>query len=90
MLGVKESDLAPNAQCILLLATLLHPRSRGTVTLAGSDPLLPPVIDPQYLTDQRDVRWLHLTLLAGGVRSVLYSVFCAVESSPTVVTVTVL
>jgi choline dehydrogenase len=33
----------------------LQPHSRGTVALAGSDPKLPPVIDPNYLGDDRDM-----------------------------------
>ena len=31
-----------------------HPRSRGSVKLAGPDPTLPPIIDPGYLTDPID------------------------------------
>ena len=37
------------------LPILLHPMSRGTVSLASSDPLDPPKIDPNYLADDRDV-----------------------------------
>lgn len=33
----------------------LQPHSRGTVTLAGRDPELPPIIDPNYLGDDRDM-----------------------------------
>ncbi|KAJ1565824.1 hypothetical protein HK405_011538, partial [Cladochytrium tenue] len=40
------------------LATLLHPYSRGTVTLASPDPFIHPTIDPAYLSDARDVRVL--------------------------------
>ncbi len=32
-------------------AVLLRPYSRGTISLASSDPAAKPVIDPQYLTD---------------------------------------
>jgi choline dehydrogenase-like flavoprotein len=34
---------------------LLHPHSRGSVTLASSDPGAAPRIDPQLLTDPRDL-----------------------------------
>jgi choline dehydrogenase len=33
---------------------MTHPYSRGSVTLAGADPLLPPLIDQNYLSDVRD------------------------------------
>ena len=34
---------------------LLRPQSRGTVTLAGSDPLTAPLIDPNFLGHPKDV-----------------------------------
>ena len=34
---------------------LLHPKSVGSLRLTSTDPFDPPVIDPQYLTDKRDV-----------------------------------
>jgi choline dehydrogenase-like flavoprotein len=34
---------------------VLRPKSAGQVTLAGPDPLLPPVIDPKFLSDDRDL-----------------------------------
>jgi choline dehydrogenase-like flavoprotein len=39
-----------------LEAACLRPRSRGRVTLAASDPLADPLIDPQYCTEAHDVR----------------------------------
>ncbi len=36
----------------------LRPRSRGTVRLASADPLAPPMISPQYLSDAHDVEVL--------------------------------
>lgn len=33
----------------------LHPRSRGTVRLASSDPMEPPLIDPNFLGNEIDV-----------------------------------
>ena len=37
------------------LPTLLHPTSRGTIRLNKTSPLSMPLIDPNYLSDQRDV-----------------------------------
>jgi choline dehydrogenase len=42
-------------------ATQLRPESRGRITLASDDPFDDPVIDPRYLTDDRDMA----VLLAG-------------------------
>ncbi|PWN02164.1 choline dehydrogenase [Nocardioides silvaticus] len=46
---------------ITVLATLIYPRSRGTLRLASSDPLTAPLIDYGYLTEPDDV-----TVLAEG------------------------
>ena len=43
-----------------IIPTLLHPRSRGTVTLRSDLPKDPPVIDPNFLSDPRDVEDLIL------------------------------
>jgi len=37
---------------------LLRPKSRGYIRLRSTNPLDPPVIDPKYLTDERDVHTL--------------------------------
>ena len=34
---------------------MLHPKSRGTVTLQSTDPYDPPLIDPNYYEDPRDM-----------------------------------
>lgn len=34
---------------------LLHPYSRGEIRLSNTNPLTPPIIDPHYLEDERDV-----------------------------------
>ena len=36
----------------------LRPESRGTVKLASTDPSAPPLIDPNYLSDQKDVDYM--------------------------------
>ncbi len=41
-----------------LLPTLLHPKSKGEIILASRDPLVHPIINPNYLEDQEDVRQL--------------------------------
>jgi choline dehydrogenase len=38
-----------------LHSVLLRPRSRGRVGLTGPDPFAPPLIDPQFFSDDRDV-----------------------------------
>lgn len=38
-----------------LFPVLLRPKSRGTITLRSPNPQHPPVIDPNYLSDERDV-----------------------------------
>jgi choline dehydrogenase len=50
---------------ITLLATLIYPRSRGTLRLASSDPLAAPLIDYGYLREPDDV-----TVLAEGTEMV--------------------
>ena len=40
------------------LPTLLHPTSRGTIRLDKESPLSTPLIDPNYLSDERDVEVL--------------------------------
>lgn len=38
-----------------LFPVLLRPKSRGQITLRSSNPQHPPIIDPNYLSDERDV-----------------------------------
>lgn len=49
---------AGGAHGVTLLANLLRPRSRGTVTLASADPADDPVIDLNWLSDPDDVATL--------------------------------
>jgi choline dehydrogenase-like flavoprotein len=37
---------------------VLHPKSRGTVSLTSADPLAPPAIDPQFLAERTDLETL--------------------------------
>jgi choline dehydrogenase len=43
---------------LTLLATLIYPKSRGTVRLASSDPTAGPLIDPGYLREPADTQVL--------------------------------
>jgi choline dehydrogenase len=52
---MKEHYDKPDAQGAVLLPTLLHMYSTGTISLRSKDPLDKPKIDPNYLSDQRDV-----------------------------------
>jgi choline dehydrogenase len=45
-------------QAITVMATLIYPKSRGTVRLASTDPSAAPVIDPNYLAEESDRRLL--------------------------------
>lgn len=47
-----------------VLFSLMTPASRGTIELASADPGKPPLIDPCYLTDPRDVTRMTMGLLA--------------------------
>ena len=46
----------PNEHGFTSAVILTHPESKGTITLKSDDPFDYPVLDPQYLTDQRDVK----------------------------------
>jgi choline dehydrogenase len=41
-----------------LAAAVMAPASRGTVRLPSADPCVPPLVDPGFLTDQRDLERL--------------------------------
>ncbi len=45
-------------QAMTVLATLIYPKSRGTVRLASADPSVAPLIDPNYLAEEADRRLL--------------------------------
>jgi choline dehydrogenase len=57
-----DEGLTPPAEHGLTIAAIgLQPESRGSVRLRSGDPLDPPLIDPAYLSDERDAA----VLLAG-------------------------
>jgi choline dehydrogenase len=52
------ADAVPAVDGIKLHATLLRPQARGTLSLRSSDPADPPLVDPNYLGDPRDLKQL--------------------------------
>lgn len=48
----------PPPDSFAVVPALLRPRSCGQLRLASADPAQPPLIDPAYLTDERDVEAL--------------------------------
>ncbi|XP_075145973.1 glucose dehydrogenase [Haematobia irritans] len=50
--------LSNNSRSIQIFPAVLNPKSRGYITLASNDPLAPPRIFANYLTDERDVKVL--------------------------------
>ena len=47
-----------------VIFSLMTPASRGTIRLASADPGNPPLIDPRYLTDPRDITRMTAGLVA--------------------------
>lgn len=45
----------PRVDGFTILPTLLHPKSRGTVSLSSSDPKAPPIIQPNFLQEKDDL-----------------------------------
>jgi len=48
----------PSREGLTIFPVLLHPRSRGTVRLRSADPADPPLINPNYLSEEIDVKIL--------------------------------
>lgn len=56
----------PAVDGFTILPTLLHPKSRGFVSLRSKDPMAPPVVQPNFLTEKED-----LDLLVKGLKLAL-------------------
>jgi choline dehydrogenase len=54
-----HARIKPDRDGFTVHACQLRPESRGTVTLASSDPFEPPAIDPRYLAEENDRRTLR-------------------------------
>jgi choline dehydrogenase len=52
------ADAVPAVDGIKLHVTLLRPHSRGSLSLRSSNPADPPLVDPNYLGDMRDLSQL--------------------------------
>lgn len=50
------ADKVPEVDGIKLHVTLLRPHSRGSLTLRSANPADLPLVDPNYLADERDLR----------------------------------
>jgi choline dehydrogenase-like flavoprotein len=48
----------PSREGLTIFPVLLHPRSRGTIRLKSADPEEAPLINPNYLSDEADVKIL--------------------------------
>ncbi|GKT84488.1 hypothetical protein Ct61P_02338 [Colletotrichum tofieldiae] len=64
----------------LLVTILMHPLSRGTVTLASADPFDHPVIDPRYLSHPAD-RQLYADALKYDRKIIATDAFQALEAA---------
>tara|TARA_R110002020_G_scaffold170229_3_gene359674 strand:- start:3635 stop:5281 length:1647 start_codon:yes stop_codon:yes gene_type:complete len=53
--GIEKGIARINGAGITLNSAYLRPRSRGTVRLAGTDPMRAPLIDPNYWDDPHDL-----------------------------------
>ena len=51
-----KSDQRPSWS---VFSTLIQPKSRGTLRLASADPMVPPLIDPQFLAEPDDLAVLR-------------------------------
>jgi len=52
------ADAVPEVDGIKLHVTLLRPQARGSLSLRSPDPADPPLVDPNYLGDPRDLKQL--------------------------------
>jgi choline dehydrogenase len=58
VLFANEGLTPPQEHGLTIGTVVLQPASRGRVTLRSADPLEPPLVDPGYLSDERDLRVL--------------------------------
>jgi choline dehydrogenase len=67
----KQGVTLARGSVVSVFVSLLHPKSRGTVTLRSADPTAPPVVEFSFLADQGDVA--DLIGAARRVREILAS-----------------
>jgi len=56
----------PSREGFTIFPVLLHPRSKGTIRLKSKNPEDPPLINPNYLSEEVDVKILAEGTAAGG------------------------
>ena len=49
---------------------LSQPQTRGSILLAGKDPLIPPLIDPNYLDNDHDI-----SVILEGMYEIIHNYF---------------
>jgi choline dehydrogenase len=52
----KYYETIRNKDSFMIITALARPKGRGEILLAGTDPTLPPLMDPNYLKEETDVR----------------------------------
>lgn len=67
-----------------LMTCLLHPRSRGNITLQSNNPLQAPVINPNYFADQADLEMLMIAFKKSRelLQQPIFQQHCAKELEP--------
>ena len=75
---------SPTGGAIVLMAALVRPESTGTLRLASRDPEAAPVIDPNYLGSERDLRRMVEGVELGRAiaRNPVFAPFVAAELAP--------
>jgi choline dehydrogenase len=76
--------LNPEGHGFSIAAVLTHAQSRGTITLRSSDPFAPPVIQPNYLSEESDFGLLvnGVNLIRGLARAKAFEPFRGAEVWP--------
>jgi choline dehydrogenase len=55
---MSHGSLNPKGHGFSFAASIMHPQSRGSITLRSRDPFDPPIIQPNYLAEESDLRLL--------------------------------
>lgn len=53
-----QRNIDRNIETFTIVSILLHPQSRGMISLKSADPFDPPIIDPNYLDHPDDIKTL--------------------------------
>jgi choline dehydrogenase len=79
-----DGSASPTGAAIVLATAVVHPESRGTLTLASTNPKQAPIIDSNYLATGRDTRRMLEAVKLGRdiARHHLFAPFNAGEMIP--------